>query len=187
MQPYFLFKTVCDKTGQFVLGVHKTIDMYDGFLGTSAKMDESLKVWGKLEHTRHVIQYFNTHRDACQALKRAVKQALLDPMCMNDPLPERKKRVLTEEHKAHLSASMTGRALAAEVVAARIGKKRSQETCEKISKARTGTHHSEETKKKMSEAHIGVSRKVNWILSEETKEKMRQARALYWANKKKSV
>ena len=65
------------------------------------------------------------------------------------------------------------------------GKHHTEETKQKISEAkkgkssnRKGCHHTEETKQKISESLNGK------ILSEETKEKLRQATKKWWETKK---
>lgn len=60
------------------------------------------------------------------------------------------------------------------------GKLMSDEQKKKISESLKGKHHSEESKLKMSESKKGKNRKP---FSEETKQKMREARKKYWKNK----
>lgn len=69
-----------------------------------------------------------------------------------------------------------------------LGKKRSEETCRKISESRRknvrksqGKHHSEETRRKMSEAKKGKKRPP---FSEEHKRKISLARKAYWEKKR---
>ena len=81
------------------------------------------------------------------------------------------------------------------------GTKRSKEFCEAVALRKTGTRHSEETRQRMSLAQTGrevtqetrEKRRVNQtgkqfhlgkLHTEESKEKMRQARILYWKNKR---
>lgn len=93
----------------------------------------------------------------------------------------------TEEHKRKIGDAIRG-------------KKRSQETIELLSRIRRGVKrgsHSEEHKRKISNAHIGKKKPMSPEHKEkiikaitgrknsiETIEKMRNARKLYWENKK---
>ena len=88
--------------------------------------------------------------------------------------------LLSEETRAKISASSTGKKLSEETKAKlsviRTGKKHSEETKAKISAFRTGKKHSEETKAKLSAINTGKLHPMyGKTFSEETRAKLRKA------------
>ena len=102
----------------------------------------------------------------------------------------------SDETKAKISASLTGRKLSAEAIEktanAHRGMKRSEETKKKMSEAkkgnsgRLGKPHSEESKKKMSEAKLGNKVNVGRQRTEEFKEKCSKSARGWMYNKNRT-
>jgi hypothetical protein len=94
-------------------------------------------------------------------------------------VPWNKGKHLSEEHKQRISKSTKGKNLGKKP---NLGRKCSEETCQKISLANMGHIITEETKQKISEAKLG--RKYG-PQSEEHKRKRAESRRLFYENKKR--
>lgn len=111
-------------------------------------------------------------------------------------IPWNKGIPLSDETKAKISASLTGRKASAEAIektaSAHRGMKRSEETKKKMSEAkkgnkgRLGKPHSEESKQKMSKAKLGNKVNVGRQRTEEFKEKCSKSARGWMYNKNRT-
>ncbi len=138
MKYHILYKTTCNTSGKFYYGIHTTNNMDDGYLGSGIYIKRSIAKYGRDAHTRIVIASFDSRDELVLAECDLVTTDLMnDPMCMNmkigglggwshvtvawnKGLPfsmeSRLKmsvahtgKVLSDEHRAALTAELTER------------------------------------------------------------------------------
>lgn len=120
---YFIYKTTCIITNKFYIGMHKTKNINDGYLGSGFLLKKSIKKHGIENHFFEILHYCDTLEELIEKEVSIVNDELIkDPLCLN-----LKKGGIG-------GATMTGR-------------KHSKETIEKIRKANTGKKRSERYRK----------------------------------------
>jgi len=74
---YFLYKTVNKINGKFYIGVHKTEDINDGYLGSSLHLDRAINKYGKENFKREIIAYFSSEKEMLEAEKNLVTSVFI--------------------------------------------------------------------------------------------------------------
>ena len=81
---HFLYKTTCTVTHKFYIGIHSTNRIEDGYLGSGTHLTYSIKKYGKNNHVREILEYFDNRNDLVNREIEVVNESLLkDDMCMN--------------------------------------------------------------------------------------------------------
>ena len=81
---HVLYKTTCTITGNFYIGVHSTINLDDGYLGSGKRLGNSIKKHGKENHYKEILEFFESKEDAYNKEKEIVNEILIsDKKCMN--------------------------------------------------------------------------------------------------------
>lgn len=82
---HFVYKTVCVITGKYYIGVHSTLLLEDGYLGSGTRLKRSVKKYGPENHTREILRFFDTSLGAYSYEEALVTQELIesDLLCMN--------------------------------------------------------------------------------------------------------
>ena len=81
---HFLYRTECKITKKYYIGVHSTSNLDDGYLGSGILLQESLKTYGKDNHTLEILQFFNSKEEKFQAEKNYITLEMInDPNCLN--------------------------------------------------------------------------------------------------------
>ena len=163
---YIVYKTTNIVNKKFYIGVHRTPQELDLYLGSGLILRLAVSKYGRENFVRETLFVFDCKVDAYNKERELVDPT--DPMSMNlrnggdggfewvTPLMRQKggfatAKQLTEEQRAHRDERLRlGRSLSP------LHKK--------------GWHHTEEVKERMSHAHLGVKK------SEETRTKMSVAR-----------
>lgn len=80
----FLYKTICNKTNKYYIGVHSTSNLNDGYLGSGKILINSLLKYGRDNHDRKILNFYDSKDSLYSAEKILVNEdLLLDPNCMN--------------------------------------------------------------------------------------------------------
>ncbi len=80
----YIYKTVCTITNKFYIGVHSTNDIDDGYMGSGVRISKSIKKYGKNNHVKEIIEYFDDRISLMHKEKEIVNEELLkNPYCMN--------------------------------------------------------------------------------------------------------
>lgn len=162
---HYIYKTTCNVTNKYYIGMHSTNNIDDGYLGSGKRLWYSINKHGKDNHSKEILEYCENRKELKEREKEIVNEQLLtEDLCMNltvggeggwsseqqrennkksvekqrilrETDPEWVKRVKENSSKAHKKAYEKGR--------------------KKVVPDWTGQKHSEETKKKMSETKKG--------------------------------
>lgn len=165
---FTIYKTTNTVNGKFYIGVHKTSDPNDDYLGSGQLLHRAIKKHGLSSFTKEILHMFETVEEAYDKERELVCQELVDcDQCYNLKIGGlgglRKGIVRSPETREKMSAS-------------KLGKPRSEETKEKL----RNKIISEETRQKLKSRVISPEQREKIRISltgrkasEETKEKLR--------------
>jgi len=74
---YYLYEVKNDVNGKIYIGVHKTSDMNDGYMGSGSIIKRSIKKYGIDNFTKTVLETFNSEEEMFQREKEFVTDEFL--------------------------------------------------------------------------------------------------------------
>lgn len=81
---HFVYKTVCQITNHYYLGVHSTNNINDDYLGSGIKFLNYVKKYGKQNFTRQIIKTCSSRDEAFEYEKQLLTDTILhDDKCLN--------------------------------------------------------------------------------------------------------
>ena len=81
---HYIYKTTCDVTGKYYVGMHSTINEDDGYLGSGKRLRYSIRKYGADNHTKEILSYHETRELLIEAEIQAITDDMvLDKNCMN--------------------------------------------------------------------------------------------------------
>ena len=168
---YYLYKITNWFNGKIYIGVHKTSNLNDGYMGSGVAIKAAIKKYGIEYFTKEILQQFNSAEEMFEAESQIVNEEfILNENTYNiatGGLGGRKIQEYSIELKQKFSEAM---------------KKRWKNNYDNMIQNRKGYTHTEETKNKISNSlkNHEVSEEArqkmkNYKVSEETKRKMSEA------------
>lgn len=80
----FVYKTTNLLNGMYYIGVHKTDNLEDGYLGSGRKLLPAIREFGKESFSREILQFAETDEEALMLEKSYVnKDVVADPLSYN--------------------------------------------------------------------------------------------------------
>ncbi len=80
----YLYKTTCTVNGKYYIGMHGTDILDDKYLGSGAKIRNSIRAHGRDAHKIEILEFFENREDLSNREREMVNEDLLkDPLCMN--------------------------------------------------------------------------------------------------------
>ena len=80
---YTVYKTVNSINGKFYIGVHKTENPDDDYLGSGKLIKRAVAKYGEQSFQKEVLAVFETPNDAFELEKKLVAEVLGTPLCYN--------------------------------------------------------------------------------------------------------
>lgn len=81
---HYLYKTTCLPNGKFYYGIHSTYNLDDGYLGSGSALRKSIWKYGKENHKKEIIEFFETREELSRRESEIVNEDLLkNEDCMN--------------------------------------------------------------------------------------------------------
>jgi hypothetical protein len=163
---HYLYKTTCLITSKYYIGIHSTANLEDGYMGSGKRLRYSLRKYGKENHIKEIIEFFDSRELLIEAEKSAItSDTLNDVMCMN--LKEGGSggfMNLDHQRKAQNSGGESfKKKLQNDEKFREFWKNKASEHLKILHRDKkikydtfTGKKHSDETKKKMSESSKGM-------------------------------
>lgn len=171
---HYIYKTTCNVTGKYYIGMHSTDNLNDGYLGSGKRLWNSLKKHGKENHSIEILEHYDNREDLKNREAELVNEdCIKDTMCLNLSLGGEGGFHNDEHRKLFLSDGVkNGRKKADEIIKEKFGgdnwlslfntyvaKKAWENEIYRKDKLKnidwTGKQHSNETKKLMSEQRKG--------------------------------
>jgi len=80
----YIYKTTCNVTGRYYIGMHSTDDLNDGYMGSGKRLWNSFNYHGKDNHSMEILEYLPTRKELKKREAELVNEdTLKDEMCMN--------------------------------------------------------------------------------------------------------
>lgn len=81
---HYIYKTTCQVTGKFYIGMHSTDDLDDGYLGSGKILGYSIGKHGRENHKKEILEFCETRDDLKKREAEVVNEELLaNPLCIN--------------------------------------------------------------------------------------------------------
>jgi hypothetical protein len=81
---HYIYKTTCDITKRYYIGMHSTSNIEDGYLGSGKRLRYSIRKYGKENHTKEILEFLPTREKLIIRETKIVNKILLtDKLCMN--------------------------------------------------------------------------------------------------------
>lgn len=81
---HYLYKTTCLVTGRYYIGMHSTANLEDGYMGSGKRLRYSIRKYGKENHVKEILEFFDSRELLVEAEKKIVSPDLMqDKNCMN--------------------------------------------------------------------------------------------------------
>jgi len=144
---YTVYKTTNTINNKIYIGVHKTTNSNDSYLGSGNLIKKAILKYGKESFTKSILFEYDNSEDAYLKESQIVNNSFIKQTnTYNISMGGLGGKELTQSHKNQIRKS-------------RIGKKASKLTIEKMSKSQKGRHHSFEVKMKMSKSRKSFTNK----------------------------
>lgn len=162
---HYIYKTTCNITNRYYIGMHSTSNLEDGYMGSGKRLRYSLNKYGIQNHTKEIIEFLDDRISLAKRESEIVnEQSIDDPMCMNLKLGG--FGGFCNEHHQYKCSSAGGKANSLKIKNDNNHSLKFRKTCSDINTSTkrgflkkpldwTGRKHKEETKTKMRESSKG--------------------------------
>ena len=80
----YIYKTTCNVTNKYYVGMHSTDDLNDGYMGSGKRLWFSMNYHGRRNHSIEVLEYYDTRTELREREADLVNEDLLkEDLCMN--------------------------------------------------------------------------------------------------------
>jgi hypothetical protein len=81
---HYIYKTTCNVTGKFYIGMHSTINLEDGYTGSGIRLRYSIRKYGLENHTKEILEFLNDRESLAKREAEIINEKFLqDPLCLN--------------------------------------------------------------------------------------------------------
>jgi hypothetical protein len=108
---HYIYKTTCNVTGKYYIGMHSCSNLEDGYMGSGKRLKYSLNKHGIENHTKEILEFLDDRDSLAKREREIVNENMIqDSLCMNITLGGRGASLFgenngffgktrTEEHK----------------------------------------------------------------------------------------
>lgn len=69
---FFIYKTTNLINGRYYIGIHRTKNLEDEYLGSGFVLNDAIKKYGKANFKREILEFFNSYEEAAEAERNLV-------------------------------------------------------------------------------------------------------------------
>jgi hypothetical protein len=81
---HYIYKTTCNVTGKFYVGMHSTNNLDDGYMGSGKRLRYSIRKYGVENHIKEILEYYQTREELSKREREIVNKELIkEYLCMN--------------------------------------------------------------------------------------------------------
>ena len=73
-----MYKTTCKITNRFYVGIHSTTNVDDGYLGSGKRLRYSIRKYGKENHIKEILNFFESRESLLEEEKKIVNTDLIN-------------------------------------------------------------------------------------------------------------
>ena len=195
---HYIYKTTCNVTGKYYVGMHSTSNENDGYMGSGTVLRRSIRKYGVNEHTKEILSYHDSREElVLREIEIVTKELISDGLCMN--LKEGGNGGFRdEEHMKKAQASGNKKFIERLINDEQFREKNSKRVADLLKKTHSeckiiyntfeGKSHSKETKQLMSEkAKERIGEKNSqygtcWITKDGLNQKIKKEEIEIWTN-----
>lgn len=174
---HYIYKTTCNVTGRYYIGMHSTDDLNDGYQGSGKVLWYSIRKHGVENHITEILEFVSSRLDLRDRELQIVNEELLvDSKCMNLKLggeggwdyekvgkkgneSQKNLRETNPDWRANKSKAISNKVKSNRKLMDKLRIRMKERHDKGIHNCATfgmlGKEHSEESKIRMSESHIG--------------------------------
>jgi len=163
---HYIYKTTCNVTGRWYIGMHSTTKLDDGYMGSGKILRYSIRKYGVENHTKEILEFLPTREKlVLREIEIITKELISDGLCMN--LKEGGQGGFANKEHMEKCIKAGGKAFSDKLkIDEEFFKKHTEISSETLKKAHKlgkinyntfeGKCHSEETKQLISEKRKGT-------------------------------
>jgi hypothetical protein len=81
---HYIYKTTCNVTGRYYVGMHSAYNLEDGYMGSGKRLRHSIRKYGVENHTKEILEFLPTREElVLREIEIVTKELVGNPMCMN--------------------------------------------------------------------------------------------------------
>jgi hypothetical protein len=81
---HYIYKTICNVTNRYYVGMHSTNNLNDDYLGSGKRLRASIRKHGADNHTKEILEYYDTRELLVEAEVESITDDMIgDKNCMN--------------------------------------------------------------------------------------------------------
>lgn len=81
---HYIYKTTCNVTGKWYIGMHSTTRLEDGYMGSGKILRYSIRKHGPENHTKDILEFHETREELIFREREIItKELISDGKCMN--------------------------------------------------------------------------------------------------------
>jgi predicted oxidoreductase (fatty acid repression mutant protein) len=81
---HYIYKTTCNVTGRYYVGMHSTCNLEDGYMGSGKRLRYSIRKYGVDNHTKEILEYLPTREElVLREIEIVTTELIADELCMN--------------------------------------------------------------------------------------------------------
>jgi hypothetical protein len=81
---HYIYKTTCNVTGKWYVGMHSTSNENDGYMGSGLRLRRSIRKYGAENHIKEIIEYLPTREELSLREQEIItKELISEDLCMN--------------------------------------------------------------------------------------------------------
>lgn len=81
---HYIYKTTCNVTGRWYVGMHSTNNLEDGYMGSGLRLRRSIRKYGIENHTKEILEFSPSREEmVLREIEIVTKELIAEPMCMN--------------------------------------------------------------------------------------------------------
>jgi hypothetical protein len=81
---HYIYKTTCNVTGKYYVGMHSTNNLDDGYMGSGKRLRYSIRKYGVENHIKEILEYYQTREELSKREREIVNKELIkEYLCMN--------------------------------------------------------------------------------------------------------
>lgn len=81
---HYIYKTTCNFTQKYYIGMHSTSNLEDGYIGSGKRLRYSIRKYGKENHTKEILEFLSNREELIiKEIEMVNKTLLNDDLCMN--------------------------------------------------------------------------------------------------------
>ena len=80
---HYVYKTTCLITNKYYIGIHSTIKLDDGYIGSGVRLLRSIRKHGKENHIKEILEFFTSREETEKKENILIEKHIGDDKCMN--------------------------------------------------------------------------------------------------------